>query len=287
MSTWILTGAVLLCVWATRALRGERDANPTQDLQAFVDALTAQIHAQGPDYLVRGIVPGTFTMILCIRGQEVPVPLDNVHRHYVTFPDQLPEVARQLLSEIEEVGLETPTDQVFVDAAMRVLPQICRLDWVYENGPAFGDSSIVHRDLGSNLAICYVIDDPWSVVFVCQAHLNFWERTEEDIFHLANQNLRRMSTVDMPVPSATDGPVRVGEGDGYDAARVLLLDPDKAAGLLIAIPERDSLYLGCETHRKSLSKLMTAGETADHPVSRELFRIEGQALVPVSEPNLE
>jgi len=71
---------------------------------------------------------------------------------------------------------------------------------------------------------------------VCRAHLKFWERTEEDVFHLANQNLRRISTADMPVPSTTDGPVRVGEGDGYDAARVLLLDPDKARGLLIAIP---------------------------------------------------
>lgn len=287
MWTWIPIGCVLLCAGLAFALRRRIAVDPTEDLQAFVDCLTEEFHAQGPDYQVRGVVPGTFTMVLGVRGQEVPVPLDNIHRHFVTFPDQLPQVVRQLLSEIEEVGLETPKDHVFVDAAMRILPQICRLDWVYENGPAFGDSAIVYREFGSDLAICYVIDDPWSMVFVCQAHLKFWGRTEEDIFHLANQNLRRMAGADLALPSVKDGPVRVGEGDGYDAARVLLLDPDQAEGLLIAIPERDSLYLGRENHRQSLTMLMASGESAEHPVSRELYRIEGQQLVPVSEPGLE
>jgi len=287
MWTWIRIGCVRLCVWALSTLRRRLELDPTEDLQAFVDEVTEEIHAQGPDCQVRGIVPGTFTMVLSVRGQEVPIQLHNIHRHFVTFPDQLPQVVRQLLLEIEEAGLETPKDHRFVDAAMRILPQICRLDWVYENGPAFGDSALVYREFGSDLAICYVIDDPRSVVFVCHAHLEFWGRTEEDIFHLANQNLRRMSGADLPLPSIDEGPVRVGEGDGYDAARVLLLDPDQAQGLLIAIPERDSLYLGREAHRQSLTMLMASGESAEHPVSRELYRVEGKQLVPVSEPGLE
>lgn len=287
MWTWILISGAILCGGVAWKLRRPVEVDPTEDLQAFVDQLTEQIHALDGDYRVRGVVPGTFTMIIAVNRQEMPVPLDNIHRHFVTFPDQLALIARQLLLEIEEVGLETPTDHVFVDAAMRLLPQICRLNWVYENGPAFGDSSIVYRELGGDLAICYVIDDPLSVVFVCQAHLKFWGRKEEDVFHLANQNLRRMSGAELALPSESDGPVRVGEGDGYDAARLLLLDPDQTEGLLIAIPERDSLYLGREADRQSLADLMASGEPAEHPVSPDLFRIEGQQLVPVSAPGLE
>jgi hypothetical protein len=261
--------------------------DPTADLEVFVELLSKEITAYGPDYFVRGLVPGTFTMVIGVKGQEVPVPLDNIHRHFVTFPDQLALVTSQLLSEIEDVGLEAPEDHKFVDAAVRILPQICRTAWVYENGPAFGDSAIVNRDLGNDLSICYVIDDPSSVIFVCQAHLKFWARTEEDIFHLANQNLRRMSGEDLPMPSASGGPVRVDEGDGYDAARLLLLDARQSEGLLIAIPERDSLYLGLEKDRQSMRAMVAEGEPSEYPVSPDLYRIDGQKLSPVSTPDLE
>lgn len=287
MWEWILVVGAILCGGVAWKLRRPAGEDPTADLQVFVELLTKEITAYGPNYFVRGVVPGTFTMVIGVKGQEVPVPLDNIHRHFVTFPDQLAVVTSQLLSEIEDVGLEAPEDHRFVDAAMRILPQICRTAWVYENGPAFGDSAIVHRDLGHDLSICYVIDDPSSVVFVCQAHLKFWVRTEEDVFHLANQNLRRMSGEDLPIPCENGGPVRVDEGDGYDAARVLLLDAKQAEGLLIAIPERDSLYLGLEKDRQSMHALVAHGEPSEYPVSPDLYRVEGRKLIPVSKPDLE
>jgi hypothetical protein len=287
MWTWILVVGALLCGGAAWALRRHVAVDPTEDLSAFIDRLAAQIALHGDDYQVRGMVPGTFTMVISVNGQEVPVPLDNVHRHFLTFPDQLPLLVGQLLKEIEEVGLESPADHMFVDAAMRILPQICPLTWVFANAPAFGDSAIVHRPFGPDLAICYVIDDPWSVVFVCQAHLRAWRRSEADVFHLANQNLRRLSEADLPLPDVESGPVRVPSADGYAAARVLLIDPERAGDLLIAMPARDALYLGRTADQQQLERLMAAaGQRSGHPVSTGLYRLENQQLVPVSAPDL-
>ena len=102
------------------------------------------------------------------------------------------------------------------------------------------------------------------------------------IFHLAHQNLRRLSNWEVPVPGEHGGPTRLHSGDGYDAARVLLLDPSQAEEFLIAIPERDTLYLGREEDRPSMISLMaTEKGDSEHPVSHEVYRLRDQQLVPI------
>ena len=137
--------------------------------------------------------------------------------------------------------------------------------------------------------MCYVIDDPWSMVFLCQAHLRLWGRSEEDIFQLARQNLVRLGDKTIPLPDAEHTSVLLRSGDGYDAARVLLLDPDRLEGLLIAMPEQEVLWLGHE-NKHSLASLMARNQEqnheACHPVSPELYRMEGHELVPVAQPSV-
>ena len=74
--------------------------------------------------------------------------------------------------------------------------------------------------------------------------------------------------------------------DGFDATRVLLLDPDRIEGVLVAIPERDVLWLGMEPEGESLSSLMAQNEQQSelsaHPVSPHLYRMTKGQLVPVS-----
>jgi hypothetical protein len=281
MWEWIVIASLLVAGVVTWLVRNR--ATPDRDLDEFCESLTDEICRSGPEYGVRGFVPGTFTMVVSVKGQEVPVPLDNLFRHYLLYPEQIGTLARQLLSEIEEVGLEHPEDRLFSDSAMQILPQVCRRDWVFENAPAFGDGALVHRELGPDLLLCYVVDDPWSVVFICQAHLRCWGRSEDDLFHLASRNLRRITERDVQLPDAKDGPVRIHTGDGYDAARVLLLDPDDASDLLVAMPEQETLYLGREADLESLESMLrlTDNERIEHPVSTELFRFEDQHLVPV------
>jgi hypothetical protein len=73
-------------------------------------------------------------------------------------------------------------------------------------------------------------------------------------------------------------------GDGFDAARLLLLDPDRAEGLLVAVPERDLLWLG-NYQGQDLAQLMARNEEqsqqAAHPLSPHLYRVQGGHLVQV------
>ncbi|MCA8958446.1 MAG: hypothetical protein KDC87_20375 [Planctomycetes bacterium] len=256
------------------ALRRGIRPPPGHERAEFVRALRAELGEECP---VRGLVPGTFTLVLQVHGQEVPVPLDNMYRHWASFPDQLAPLVRQLLREIEEVALERPEDHAFVDVATRILPQVCRRSWLAERAPVFGDSAIPHRELGPDLVVCYVLDDPWSAVFVCQAHLRQWGRTEADLYHLALQNLRRTSHLDAPLPDS--GPVQVQHGDGYDAARVLLLaQRDPARDLLVAMPSRETLLVGGVEDRAGLEALMSADPRPRMPVSADIYRLESTAV---------
>jgi uncharacterized protein YtpQ (UPF0354 family) len=290
MGSWILwVGLVVLVVlWVMyRRYRAPRD-RALGEAASFLLEVLDEIRGR-EDLEFRGTIPGTFAILLAVRGQEVPVALNQLYRHYRTFPSQLPQLVNYLVTEVEEQALDRPEDHPFAAVAMHILPQVRRLSWVRENGAAFGDSSLVHRKLGPDLAVCYVIDDEWSMVFVCQAHLRLWCRGEEDIFQLARQNLARCSVDRIPLPEGERSSVMLRSGDGYDAARVLLLREEELRGLLIAIPEQEVLWLGQESKHsvESLSALnQEQNELAPRPVSPQLYRMQDQELVPVSGQSL-
>ncbi len=252
----------------------------------FLALLVAEL-GERPDCKVQQVLPNMAGLVLSMHGQEVPVPLAPLFRHHQAFPDELSGLVDELLQDIREEALEQPKDHLFVDAASLILPQVCNSDWVRENAPTFGDASLVHRELAEDVWLCYVIDTPQSVVFVCQQHLQLWNLGEEDLFHLANQNLQHLATTPIPMPNA-DEAVVVKHGDGYDAARVLLLDPDEVEGLLVAMPERGTLWLGQEKPH-DLEAMMSVTEeqsrNAEHPISPRLFRMQDRRLVPVTEPH--
>ena len=141
----------------------------------------------------------------------------------------------------------------------------------------------MHRPLGADLAVCYVIDDPSCMVFVCQAHLRQWRKNEEAVWQIAYRNLQRRARVPLP---AEGGPVLVRTGDGYDASRLLLLGQE-AEGLLVAVPDRDVLWL-CSEQEAALGELCARNadwnRTAAHPVSPHLYRVRGGELETVTPP---
>lgn len=271
MASWILLLASATCAGVGYLVRHRlRPTVPAQELQSFVARLAEEVVRAGEEYRVRGLVPDSFTMVISVHGQEVPVPLENLHRHYVAFPDQLRALVQQLLAEIEEVALERPEDHIFADAAMRILPRIHSDAWVAGHAPAFGDHALVQREIGPGLRLCYVMDDPWSVVYLCHRHLALWGRSEDDIFHLAEQNLRRQA--DAPQEAVAD-PERVGV-EAEAAARALLLDPEAAEGLLLGL-ENEELHIlgpGCD----DLSQLMARSPG-------DVFRVEDARLVSLTD----
>jgi uncharacterized protein YtpQ (UPF0354 family) len=259
------------------------------EVRTFLRQLDEIIRAQHPEVNIRGMLPGRFAVVLEVQGQEVPVPLHQLFRHASTFPEAMPQMVDTLLREIGSGGLTRISEHRFEDVATRILPQVRSAQWVSAHSPAFGDAALITRPLADDLRVCYVVDDPWSMVFVCRAHLRQWGIDDEAVHTLATQNLQRLGARALPVPGTGDAPVVVHTGDGYDAARVLLLDPEQAEGLLVAMPERDTLWLGTSAsgERDAMSALMALNREQNaasaYPVSPTLYRVQGGQLEAVRE----
>ena len=143
----------------------------------------------------------------------------------------------------------------------------------------------MQQPLNDDLVTVYVIDDPHCMVFVCREHLRRWRKSEADVHNLALANLQRLGGDGLLAETVGKEPVVLQSGDGFDAARVLLLE--QAEGLLVAIPDRDTLWVG-PAHGQNLEQLMATTEAiaqqASHPVSSQLYRVTDGRLAPVSGP---
>lgn len=224
------------------------------------------------------MLPDQFACLLAVDGQETPLSLHDAFRHEQAFPTGFPLFLERLVEDIRAVGLDRVDDVDLAGAASQILPQVRSRAWLEQKG-CFGDSGLAHRRLNDELVIVYVVDDPQCMVFVCRGHLRRWRKSEEDVHNLALANLARLDPARLEELENVSKPLRVEVGDGYDAARVLLLD--EVEGLLVAIPDRDVLWVGSE-QEIDLESLMAdtkeIARNAAHPVSPHVFRVTGDGL---------
>ncbi len=279
---WFALAGALAATW--HLLRSKRPAYPPE-VVAFLRELESLLQGHdGVEWL--GMLPGRFACLLRVRGQETPVSLHELLRRSLAFPDKLPQAVTQLLLEIEEVGLDRIDHHEFGGVAADLMPQVKSLAWVEQQG-RFGDSAIVRRRFGDDLAIVYVIDDSNSMTFVCRAHLKRWNRSADDVHHLAMQNLRTRCAPAMPV-AQKGAPVLLQTGDGYDASRVLLMPRDE--GVLVAMPDRDVLWVAFDEGQDidALEHRAAAmASVASHPVSGSVYRLAEAGPLHASTSNHE
>lgn len=285
MWLWIVVGWTALAgllAWLHHRLHRLQPALPEAVAQFLLQFETA-LARRHPQVGYLGLLPARFACLLRLDGQETAVPLHDAWRRAQAFPEALPQLVDQLIEEVRAEGLDRVADREFGAVAPRLLPQVRSRAWIDERG-CFGDSGLVCRPLSDDLAIVYVIDEPDSMVFVCRAQLRHWRKTEAELHGLALTNLRRRSDA-LPAPETASGePLLLQTGDGYDAARLLLLD--RAEGLLVAVPDRDLLWVAQE-RGQDLASLMATTEqiarTAPHPVSSQLYRVTDGRLQPLAE----
>jgi uncharacterized protein YtpQ (UPF0354 family) len=265
-----------------RVRRLQPDVQP--EVAAFLLRFETALAERHPDVHFLGMLPGRFACLLRVRGQETPVSLHDIYRQVEAWPDSFDGAVASLVRDIVEIGLDRVEDFDFATAAPLLLPQIRSRAWLDEQG-RFGDSGLVHRVLNDELVVVYVVDDSHTMVFVCRAHVRLWQRTEADIHQLACANLARRGDGGMRQPAQE--PVRLHSGDGYDAARVLLLGHEaESEGLLVAIPERDTLWVGTP-EGQNLAALMATTEAiagqSPHPVSARVWQLKDGQLAPLPE----
>lgn len=275
---WGLTGWVLAAAglaWLHRRLRRGLPRYPAE-VRAFLLRLECEIGRSHADVQFLGLLPDRFACLVRIDGQETPISLHDVYRHYQTFPGAFGEMVQRLFVDVREVGLDRVGDLDFAAAAPLLRPQIRSRQWLESQG-CFGDAGLVYSRLNDELVSVYVIDDASSMVFVCRAHLRRWRKSEADVRNLAVANLGRLGEVRLEPGGAR--PLVLQIGDGYDAARVLLLN--EAQSLLVAMPDRDTLWVGPE-EGQNLEQLMATtaaiANTAAHPVSPQIWRLNAGQL---------
>jgi hypothetical protein len=271
-----LAGSAVVATWHHH-LRRTKPAYPPE-VAAFLVRLETVLAEAHPSVEFLGMLPDRFACLLRVEGQETPVSLHEAFRHATAFPDAFPRLVERLVADIREIGLDGVDDLDFADVAPLLLPQVRGRAWLAEQG-CFGDSGLAYTRLNDELVTVYVIDDPQSMVFVCRAHLQRWRKVEADLHNLAVANLARRGTEGLQKVGASAEPLLVQSGDGYDAARVLLLQ--HAEGMLVAIPDRDTLWVGSD-RAQSLERLMAATEEvarhATHPVSPQVWRVKDGQL---------
>lgn len=281
MALWIVGWCILAAVIAIvhHRARGRTDPYPPE-VAAFMlrfETELAESHV-GVEFL--GLVPDRFACLLRVEGQETVVGLHEAFRHSEAFPDEFSRMVASLLAEVREIGLGRVGDVDFASAATLLLPQVRSKDWLGQHG-SFGDSGIVHRPLNDDLVVVYVIDAPSTMMFVCREHMRRWRKSVDDLHHLAVGNLTRRGAPGLP-KGAVDSPVVLHSGDGFDAARVLLLEAQ--APLLVAMPDRDTLWVGPDGGQ-GIEQLMATTEAiagqAAHPVSPHVYRLKDGQLAPL------
>lgn len=293
MAAFLGAGALALAIAAAAAAaallwycvrRRRRDGAARRDppeVIALVTALRAHCDEHHPGVRVRGLVPARGGVLIRVDGQDTVIPIAHLLRQVEAFPEAFAEIVAHLVEQIRVEALDRIDDHRFLDVFPDLLPQLKTTEWLRDHSPPFGDSALVHKALGADLIACYVIDGPSAMLFVCQGHLRRWGRSVEDLHALAMRNLRARGGI--PLPGARD-PVLLHTGDGYDAARVLLLDPNQGDGLLVAVPEKNTLWLA-HGGDVDLAELMQdnarQSRASSFPVSPHLYRMQEGRLARV------
>jgi uncharacterized protein YtpQ (UPF0354 family) len=272
-----LTGVVL-----HHRLRSKSSRYPPE-VAAFVLQLESELVAAHPGVQFLGMLPDRFACLMCVDGQETPVGLYEAFRHVDAFPESFTRMVAELVGDIREVGLDCADELDFATAAQLLMPQVRCKDWLDEQG-TFGDSGLVHTPINDQLVTVYVVDDSNCMVFLCRAHLKRWQKEAQDLHNLALTNLARLGRNGIDDVSAEA--VLLQSGDGFDASRLLLIDQQE--GLLVAVPDRDTLWAGPE-EGQNIEQLMSVTEQiadrSQYPVSSLLFRVKDGRLEPVQEPS--
>ena len=277
--------------WCALALAGvvlhhrlrSKSSRYPPEVAAFVLQLESELVAAHPGVQFLGMLPDRFACLMCVDGQETPVGLYEAFRHVEAFPESLTRMVAQLVGDIREVGLDCADELDFATAAQLLMPQVRCKDWLDEQG-TFGDSGLVHTPINDQLVTVYVVDDSNCMVFLCRAHLKRWQKEAQDLHNLALTNLARLGRNGIDDVSAEA--VLLQSGDGFDASRLLLIDQQE--GLLVAVPDRDTLWAGPE-EGQNIEQLMSVTEQiadrSQYPVSSLLFRVKDGRLEPVQEPS--
>jgi|GEM_PF-1266017 len=129
------------------------------------------------------------------------------------------------------------------------------------------------RDFGGGLVTAYVQDEGWKFNYLPRGRIASWDASSDTVHSVGRSNLYHKAALDHRARE-------LGLGDGYDAARAILMgdvfyDRADADGIEVAIPGRDLVMVGPGLNPMAVRQ---AYELAKYPISPEIFVFKGDHL---------
>lgn len=149
---------------------------------------------------------------------------------------------------------------------------------------------IAYRPFLADLIIAYVIDEPGSVAYINERHLERWEVSEHDLHNQAVENLRLRTEERGNYTVVGEGAQRLvvfNTQDGYDATRLLLPGliqrwrRDFPGRMVIGVPSRDFLIIFSDAEAQILAnvanQIQLDAANREHGLTDQLFTLaDGQ-----------
>lgn len=249
---------------------------------AFADEMVTRLSAE-PDVELRG--REGLTLTLKVGQSTLALALDNFYRVYQRHPDQLEAVTAKLIESLQ--GYDQARNLTsYAQLRERVFPMlkpITLLASVRERKLPM----LVYRPFLADLIIAYVIDEPSSVAYINEQHLERWELSEHELHAQAIENLRRRTDERGNYTVVGEGAQRLiifNAQDGYDATRLLLPGllerwrPELMGQVVIGVPTRDFLIIFGDGDRQILAsvahQIQMDAANLEHGLSDQLFTLE-------------
>ncbi|MCC6620092.1 MAG: hypothetical protein IT385_02485 [Deltaproteobacteria bacterium] len=206
------------------------------------------------------------------EGRPTPIPgglpLDDLDP--AAEAGELMAVAAALEAAVKYPGRDAPGEELRTGAAA-LLCKLERVRFARTYDAVRPDAPLLWRELGGGLAACYVEDQGWRFQYMTRVRFGRWDTTLDTVHSVARSNLYHRAAVDYAARE-------VAHGDGYDAARAVMLDDvfyDRSGddGITFAVPGRDLLLVPARGEALDRLAVRAAYEAARYPISPEVFTL--------------
>lgn len=224
-------------------------------------------------------------MRLRVGASTLQLNLDNFYAAYRQNPAELPAVLQTLEQSLRgyEGARQITSFAALRDRVYPMLKPLSLLVTVRDRKLPM----LVYRPFLADLMICYVIDEPSSVAYINEQHLERWQISEHDLHEQALANLRTRTDERGNFTIAGDGAQRLivaNTQDGFDATRLLLVPLLESwrrqfpGAMVIGVPNRDFLIAFSDADRTILGNVarqvqFDAAER-EHGLTDQLFTLE-------------
>jgi uncharacterized protein YtpQ (UPF0354 family) len=225
-----------------------------------------------------------FGFKLRIGPTDIQLGLDNLYAAYVQQPAQLAQVSENLVKALRNYN-QARSITSYEALSERILPMlkpIALLATVRERKLPM----LAYRPFLADLIITYVIDEPGSVAYINENHLERWQVDEASLHSQALGNLARRTREVGNYTATGDSAQRIivfNTQDGFDATRLLLSDllsewrPQFPGNMVIGVPNRDFLICFSDAERTILAsvarQVQSDAAQRDHGLTDQLFTL--------------